>query len=103
MVRDLTARGIAAGVLGFLMAAYVHADYTKWGRLGLEQYLARQTMRFNDYMATPQPFFQTLMGFLVLAIGLFSLYELIVFFLSSRLNKMRRDQEPAQNWYSLGR
>jgi hypothetical protein len=82
---QLTNRAIAAAILGVMFGWYIHHDYTRWSQLGREAFIAHDVHRFDQYMAVPRPIGLTMFGAVVVAIGLFGLYELIAFVLSKIL------------------
>ena len=77
MDQFLTKRLPAAIVVGFLFSLYVRHDYVHWGRLGREAFIAYQMQRFDHYMAQPQPLSSIVFGVSIVAIAVFTVYELI--------------------------
>jgi tetrahydromethanopterin S-methyltransferase subunit E len=73
-----TNRLVAAVTLGVLVGAYIRHDYMKWNRLGREAFIAHQAQRFDMYMATPRPALPTIIGAVLIVIGLVVVYEAIV-------------------------
>ena len=75
-------RAAAAVCVGVLFGLYVHHDYSRWSALGLDSFLNHESLRFNRYMATPQPMIHTLILFSIAALLGAGLYESIVKVLS---------------------
>jgi len=57
---------MAALVLGSLLGSYIHHDYATWSRLGRQEFMAHQMLRFEEYIAVPQPTFHTVARMTVL-------------------------------------
>jgi hypothetical protein len=75
----------AAVILGVTFGWYTHHEYVRWNLLGREAFIAHEVQRFEQYMAVPRPMGFTIFGGVVVAIGLFGIYELLVLLLSKAL------------------
>ena len=85
MNSNLINRVLAVALVGVTFGWYTHHDYLRWSQLGREAFIAHQVHRFELYMAVPRPMVPTMLGGVVVAVGLFGGYELIVLLLSKVL------------------
>jgi hypothetical protein len=85
MNSSLINKAIAVTLLGVIFGWYTHYDYVRWSLLGREAFIAHQMHRFELYMAVPRSLVPTMFGGVVVAIGLFGVYELMVLALSKIL------------------
>jgi hypothetical protein len=87
------ARAISVVVLGILFAAYMNHDHQKWRRAGRDQFLARETQRFDRVISAERPFGVMAIG-TVIGVGfLVGLYELVVFAVSGVLKSLSPPQQ----------
>jgi len=82
---------LTAAVIGILLGLYIHRDYVVWNQRGREAFISHQMHRFDLYMASPQATAVTILGALLLVLGLFALYEVIAFGFSAVLKTLVRD------------
>jgi len=79
---------IAAIAMGAMFGSYIHYDYVRWGQRGREAFLAHQTQRFDQYMATPHPTMATVFGAIIAIVGALAIYEALAFVLATVLKAM---------------
>ena len=89
MNRRVLSKVLAAGVIGILLSSYIHHDYAKWSRLGRQEFMAHEVLRFDRYMAVPQPMLRTMAGATLLVFGVAGLYELAGLLFSAILKSIR--------------
>jgi len=70
-------------LFGVLFGLYTHHSRLQWNRLGREAYLASQGRHFDSYIAAAQPEFLTICASVLVIVGIFGVYELVAFLLSS--------------------
>jgi hypothetical protein len=83
--RNLLARSIAVILLGILFGYFVDYDERKTRQLSREQYIARETKKFDEMKPDPTPLAAMVVGS-VMVLGLFVfVYEIVVLVVSSAL------------------
>jgi hypothetical protein len=92
MNRHLASKVMAAGVLGILVGSYIHYDYATWSRLGQQKFMAHQMIRFDQYIAVPQPVIRTMGGTTVLVLGFAGIYELVAALFHAILRRIWPDR-----------
>jgi hypothetical protein len=93
MNRNLLARCIAVVLLGILFGYYVDYDNRKTRQMDREQYIARETHKFEESKSNPTPAAAMVVG-AIMVIGVFVfLYELVVIGVSAVLRATGQVQE----------
>jgi len=85
MSHNLIARAIAVVLLGILFGYYIHYDEGKTRKMGREQYVARETHKYDESKSDPTPLPAMIFGG-VIVLGLFvTVYEVVVIIISGAL------------------
>jgi len=66
---------VSLAVVCMLLAWAMHQFQINRGQMGREEYLAKQAQRFDKHYAKPDPYVFDLIGFSILAVPTFVLYE----------------------------
>ena len=85
MNRNLLARSIAVLFLGILFGYYVDYDERKTRQMDREQYIERETRKFDDLKSDPTPRAAMIIGAVVVISGFLFLYEILVLGISATL------------------
>jgi hypothetical protein len=74
---NLTSRVISAVLVCILSGYWIHFDYVRWHQRGRDAYLAYQSHRFDQSMASPHPALVTIVGVFMVIGAFLAIYELI--------------------------
>jgi hypothetical protein len=80
-------------VLGGLFAAFIHGDEEKWNRLGREAFLAYQSGKFDQSIASPAPLVAVIVIVVLFAVGLAACYEFCGFMGEKLLSRSQGKSE----------
>jgi hypothetical protein len=78
-------------LLSMLIAGASYYRQLTIGKIGREAYLARQAERFDKHYAKPDPFYALTIGFLILAVPTFGLYEGMAWMISKAFKGVDED------------
>ena len=81
--RYFVSRIIAALLLGGLFGWHMHRDYVAWGLRGREAFIAYELHRFDDFVVNPRPVMYHVVAMVLLAFGVFAVYEAIAYGLAT--------------------
>jgi len=85
MNQNLIARVIAVVLLGILFGYYIHYDERKTRQMDREQYIARETHKYDESKSDPTPLPAMIFGGIIV-LGLFvAVYEVVVIIISGAL------------------
>ncbi|HTQ95284.1 MAG TPA: hypothetical protein VMH89_00685 [Candidatus Acidoferrum sp.] len=87
MKQNLLPKLFAAILLGSSIGWYSHHYYVKWNLRGRDAFIAYETHRYELFVASPGPLFNSLVFWALIALGICVLYELLVEGLSSIVNR----------------
>jgi hypothetical protein len=89
-------RFFAALLMGLTVGAYIHnTQIERWHRMGRDAFLNYQAQRFTHSIAAPRPLLQAEIGFAVVFLLLFGIYELAALFIEHVVKTL--DSEKPQN------
>ena len=77
--------------MGILIGTVSHFDYVKRGQMGRDEFLAKQSTRYDKFFAKPSPMAVDLVAGTIAAAGIYGTYELIAFGLAFALRKLNND------------
>jgi hypothetical protein len=89
--REFVSRVVAVLLFAFPMSLYIHYDFDRWNRLGREAFLAYESHRFDQSMAFPRSLGFTMTGTLIIVVGFFGVYELVVSAISAVARLLTRE------------